>query len=204
MFSACCTVSRPLCASAGGQASRLRKPPSQRPSPPGGQAVCALLGADLSAGGGRRPRSQCSPPASLCFPRHSQLEKGQGALAAAPPGGRPSTAAGAQRWPRGSIPQTHRPVLSPQDATVSGDLSPAARSGAAVARFRPAPLAPATTPVCQGVFVFRAAEEGVFCLQCHGSAIKRGPQWELYNIGAEGCNRSGRHLREPSRAMEMF
>lgn len=61
----CCTMSRPLCASG------LRRPPSQRPSPPGGQAICALLGAELSAGGGRRPRSQRSPPALLCFPRHS-------------------------------------------------------------------------------------------------------------------------------------
>lgn len=194
---ACCTS-----ASACGRASGLRRPPSQRACPPGGQAVCALLGAELSAEE-RRPRSQRSPPASLCFPRRSHLDKGREALASAPPqAGSGEDALQPQQAHRGGLraafPDSQASAFSP------GDLWHGRERLRPDARLRPRLQPP---PLCspRGFCLSSCWVGGsfVFCLQRHRGAIERGPQWELCN-GTEGCYRSGRHLGEPSGATEIL
>lgn len=116
--------------------------------------------------------------------------------------------AGGRAWRRqqalrggpGAAFPTHTSAFSPGCCCVWGPES--CRVGSGCGQIPACTLGSSHHPFVQGFLSFEPLG-GVFCLQCHGSAIE-GSQRELCNSGADGCSRSGRRLREPSRAMEMF
>lgn len=142
-------------------------------------------------------------PAQPAFTQQ-QLEKGQGGTGRSPTTGRLSredalgdSSRRSEAAP-GSVPDSHQRFL-PRMLLRLGTRVLQGQGGCGQI---PACtlLAPATrlSRVC-----LSGPLGGVFCLQCHGSAIE-GSQRELCNSGADGCSRVKGGTRGAFRAMEMF